>query len=57
MEKLTRYAKFIYDEQDEDLIDELESKLNQEAEDIFDFFDPTLERISTTINITRTYGP
>lgn len=54
MEKLTRYAKFIYDEQDEDLIDELESQLNKEAEGIFEFFDPDLERKITTINIIPT---
>lgn len=39
MEKQTKYAVFYYEKQDEDLIDELASALEEKAQDIFAFFE------------------
>lgn len=48
------YYKFIYKEEDTDLIVELEEYLNQKRDDIFYFFDNSLNREKVTINIIPT---
>lgn len=54
MEKETKYYRFNYSKGDEDLIEELEEYLNQKREEIFDFFDKTLQKEIVTINIIPT---
>ena len=54
MKKITKYAIFNYSKEDEDLINELESYLNNKAESIFDFFDSSIERELVTINLIPT---
>ncbi len=54
MQKITKYAVFNYSEQDQDLIDGLEDYLNEHAEEIFEFFDPTLPRKVVNITIVPT---
>ena len=54
MEKETKYYKFNYSKEDEDLIVELEEFLNQKREDIFNFFDSSLQREQVEINIIPT---
>ena len=54
MEKITKYARFIYSKEDEDLIDVLEEALNSQAEEIFDFFDQSLSREIVNIKIIPT---
>lgn len=54
MEKETKYAKFIYTKQDSELVDILEEYLNEKAENIFNFFDSTLERRPLEIRIIST---
>lgn len=54
MEKITKYAKFVFDEVDKDLIGELEDYLNFHAEEIFQFFDPDLPRKIVKICIIST---
>ena len=39
MKKITKYAKFYYSKDDEDLINELENYLNMNAEVVYNFFD------------------
>lgn len=51
VEKITKYAKFIYSKDDEDLIDELENYLNMKAEDVFAFFDDALPRDLVEVRI------
>ena len=50
MKKITKYATFVYEKEDEDLIEELEKQINSCAESIFSFFDSTLPR--ELVNIT-----
>ena len=54
MERITKYARFNYVKEDEDLIVELDDYLNRKAEDIFDFFDSSLQREMVEINIIPT---
>ena len=54
MEKITKYAKFYYSKDDEDLINELENYLNMNAEVVYNFFDPTLPRNLVDIKIIPT---
>ncbi|MBR1817587.1 MAG: hypothetical protein IJ772_01935 [Bacilli bacterium] len=54
MEKITKYAKFVYEESDEDLIRELEESLNQNAEAIIHFFDSSLPKELVEIKIIPT---
>ena len=54
MEKITKFAKFVYEESDEDLISELEESLNQNAEAIIHFFDSNLPREFVEIKIIPT---
>ena len=54
MEYISKYAKYIYEKQDEDLIKGLDKYINRYAEDIFSFFDPTLERKQVEITIMPT---
>lgn len=54
MEKITDYYKFTYSKEDEDLIVVLEDYLNQKREDIFNFFDSSLQREQVEINIIPT---
>ena len=54
MEKISKYAKYIYEEQDKDLIDILDSYLSENAERIYDFFDSNLPRQMVEIRIIPT---
>ena len=54
MEKITKYVKFNYCEQDQDLINELDEYLNSHIEEIYDFFDIELPRTLVDINIIPT---
>lgn len=54
MERITDYYKFTYSKDDEDLIVVLEDYLNQKREDIFNFFDSSLQREQVEINIIPT---
>jgi hypothetical protein len=54
MEKITKYAKFNYSKEDEDLIVELEAQLNKDVEEIYNFFDSSLPRELVTIIIIPT---
>ena len=54
MEKETKYYKFTYSKEDEDLIVVLEDYLNQKREDIFNFFDSSLQKEQVEINIIPT---
>lgn len=54
MERETDYYKFTYSKEDEDLIVELEEYLDQKREDIFNFFDESLQREQVEINIIPT---
>lgn len=54
MERITDYYKFTYSKSDEDLIIELEDYLNQKREDIFNFFDNSLQKEQVEINIIPT---
>jgi len=54
MEKNTLYAKFIYNEEDEELVNSLENSLNENGQKIFDFFDSSLERTPLEIKIIPT---
>ena len=54
MEKQTLYAKFIYEKQDEKLVNILEEYIEENAERIFEFFDPSLERKPLEIEIIST---
>ena len=56
MELLTKYAKFYYNKEDEALISGLEKQLNNDAESIYNFFDPALERRQAEIHIIPTKG-
>ena len=54
MERITDYYKFNYSKNDEDLIVVLEEYLNQKYEDIFNFFDSSLQKEQVEINIIPT---
>lgn len=54
MEYIGKYAKFYYEKQDEDLIKGLDEYINKDVEDIYSFFDPTLERVKANITIIST---
>jgi hypothetical protein len=54
MEKETKYYRINYSKGDEDLIVELVDYLDQKREDIFNFFDSTLQKEKVTINIIPT---
>ena len=54
MEKMTKYAKFNYTEQDQDLIEGLEEYLNEHVEEVFAFFDSSLPRTIVNISIIPT---
>ena len=54
MEKITKYARFNYSEQDQDLINILDEYLNTHSEEIFNFFDPTLSNTMINIDIIPT---
>ena len=54
MELISKYAKYYYEKQDEDLIKGLDEAINKEAENIYNFFDPTLERKQVKIHIIPT---
>jgi hypothetical protein len=54
MEFISKYAKYYYEKQDEDLIKGLDEYINKDAEDIYNFFDPTLERKQVEIHIIPT---
>ena len=54
MERMSNYFKFNYSETDKDLIVELEDYLNQKYEDIFNFFDSSLQKEQVEINIIPT---
>ena len=54
MEKNSKYANFIYSKEDEALVNSLEEHLNNNAERIYEFFDPNLERKPVTIKIIPT---
>lgn len=54
MEFISKYAKYYYEKQDEDLIKGLDEYINKDAEDIYNFFDPTLERQKAEIHIIPT---
>ena len=54
MEYMSKYAKYTYEKQDEDLIKGLDEYINRYAEDIYLFFDPTLERKQAKITIIPT---
>lgn len=54
MEYISKYAKYIYEKEDEDLINSLDDAINKEAENIFNFFDPTLKRKKVEIHIIPT---
>ena len=47
----SKYSKINYEENDEILAKELSKYLDNHAEEIYDFFDPTLERNIININI------
>ena len=54
MKKISKYAIFYYDKQDEILINYLEEYLNANAEKIFNFFDNNLLRRKVKIHIIPT---
>lgn len=54
MEYIGKYAKYTYNEEDKDLIKGLDEYINKDAEDIYSFFDPTLERKKAEIHIIPT---
>ncbi len=54
MEKDSKYAKFCYSEEDEELVDILKDYLDEKAESIFEFFDTTLSRDKVEIHIIPT---
>lgn len=54
MEKNTAYAKFIYEKEDEDLVNVLEEYLNDNANEIFEFFDLDLEKKTLEIRMIPT---
>ena len=54
MEFISKYAKYYYEKQDEDLIKGLDEYINKEAENIYNFFDSTLERKQVEIHIIPT---
>ena len=54
MDKMTTYAKFIYEKSDEDLIHELEEALNKNAKSIINFFDSSLPKKIVEIRIIPT---
>ncbi len=54
MEKKNDYIKFIYEIQDQELVNILEEYLNQKKDDIFAFFDSNLERRDLIIKIIPT---
>jgi hypothetical protein len=54
MEFIGKYAKYYYEKQDKDLIGSLDEYLNKQAEDIYNFFDPSLDRCQAEIHIIPT---
>ena len=54
MERITKQFKITYSKNDEDLIIELEDYLDQKYEDIFNFFDSSLQKEQVEINIIPT---
>lgn len=54
MELSTKYAKYYYEKQDEDLIKGLDEYIKKYAEDIYNFFDPSLERKQVEVHIIPT---
>ena len=54
MEKVTKYARFNYCEQDYDLINDLDEYINAHVGEVYDFFDIELPRDLVKINIIPT---
>ena len=54
MEKVTKYARFNYCEQDHDLINDLDEYINAHVGEVYDFFDIELPRDLVKINIIPT---
>ena len=54
MKYIGKYATYYYEKSDEDLIKGLDEYINKDAENIYNFFDSTLNRENVDINIIPT---